>query len=340
MKTNFQLSMRGILIAFLICVLSACDKESTRVEKESNATLIVKNGRLIFKDINIFTNVLNQLKKISTEEEAKIWEGEYEYTSLRKFNELDNGSNHTAEMNLPMAYTTLLNRDREYVIGKIIVWFDQDYVHFIDNLDEDLLKKIKANPSISKNKAKITRKVVTSKTSKNARTGGQINGQTGDRPDARYQHEWLINTTPGGTLTGDRRKTVYEILSITVPTGPTPQGYRSDYTFYMNIKFEWWWSGRGWQPNASEDHTVTLNLSGESFPDCRTISVTPINFNETINTRGNVQKVLASDYFLYNSSCLNNGLINYYIGGSISTNVSLNGVYQYTSPYTVSGSLW
>lgn len=335
MKTFVNYGVFKALI-LLLCLVSSCNKEASLVKPDEETGVSVKNGRLAFRDENAFFDVLKQLKKINTNEQATTWESKYSFTSLRKHNFGNREEARLTDMNLPLAYTTLLNENGEYAIGNTIVWFNNGYTHYIANLDEELLQKIKANPALSIDKKEVISKVVKSNSTEGLRIQGVINGQTGDARDARYQHEWLINNT-----SGDRRKTIYEIYSITVQVGPTSQGYQSDYTFYLNVKFEWWWPRRGWQPNASESHYVTLNLDGSSYPDCRPYASTAINIHEYIATTGDVQKVLASGPFYYNEYCSNNGLITYSIQGSIYTEVYMNGNKQTASPYTVGpGTLW
>lgn len=341
MKIFLNSRLLIVILTSLACSMIACNEEPLNINSQSEPDIYIRNGRVHFKDMAIFTRTLDQIEKFKTQEEASKWETSYKYVSLRKYKLAHREETQEEEFDLPLSYSVLINERGEYAIGNTIIWFNKGFTHFIDNLDEEFLQKVKLNPSLSTNKYPIISRLIKSSTLGDAR--GRTSPIYGNATDARYQHEWLINTTAGGALTGDRRKTVYELKSYAISSGPTPEGYRTDYRLVIRLKLEWWWSGRGWQPNASEYRFYRYNISGSTSTPCGGGGGI---FSFTTNgayfyTDYDAEISLPSGYFIGGGSCNPQGYINYDIQGNIDTYVTTRGaVYQYTSPYEITGVLW
>lgn len=313
-KTFNLLKVTGLITLLIISFLTSCKKETEQVSPTTSAKVAVKNGRLAFKDTKTLLSVLDELKAMSIDEQAKKWEEQYSYTSLRKFNLTNSSEARLVDMHLPLSLRMVLNENGEYQVGNDIAWYNKGQVHFISNLDETQLAKVKENPLLSEHKGTVTTKKVDDESAMT--TMGSISAQSGDQRDARYQHEWLMNGT-----SNDRRKTVYEIYVVTSQVGPSNSpyygAYESHYDFYMKVKFEWYW--RGWNPNANEWHVVQLNFSGSSQPNCNG-GPTYFSYNENVYTHGDVEKTLASGS-LYSTGGCSAGILNYSINGYISSDV-------------------
>ncbi|GAB3995627.1 hypothetical protein GCM10028807_36280 [Spirosoma daeguense] len=228
-------------------------------------------------------------------------------------------------MNLPIAYRTFLNKNCEYVVGKTISWFNNGYVHYVENLDEALLEKIKSDPKSDTNKSPVTTKVYPT-TSDQKMTLGTIPHQG---LDARYQHEWAPNCASGLW-----RKTVYDLVSVIIKTGPNGP---YDYFLYIRLKLEWYGSG-GWQQNAGEYRDININISGTANTPCG--SPTSFNIVETLYTNSTVERSLSQGTWIV-QNCNTYYNKEYSIYGSISSKVYMNGTcngtLQTQSNYEVPG---
>ncbi|GAB3995590.1 hypothetical protein GCM10028807_36150 [Spirosoma daeguense] len=236
----------------------------------------------------------------------------------------------------------LLNKNAEYMIGKTIVWFNDGYIHYIDNQDENLLQQIKSNPLLSKNKSEVKTKVMPVPEDDKS-TMGTIGGTS---LYAWYQKPWALNCASGWW-----RKTVYELVSTAAQLGPYGQNYAFEYTVFIRIKLEWWGSG-GWQQNAGERRVVDVNLSGSVGAQCNVVTPPPFNFFRTYDTNSDITINLTGDnkgVAIQNNNYDCDGLIYYSINGYIRSKVYMNGTcngtLQTDSQYDVpgpstSGTLW
>lgn len=152
LKKTLSLRLFFICLSVLFsATLFSCEKQEIgeRLEAKVEATPKVVNGRLVFDSQAQFLEFSKTLEG-KTQEELNAWEKTISFTSLRTFENNNEGTSELSDFNFPLYYKTLLNAEGEYVIGKNIVWFNKGLKHFVPNLDENLLKQIKANPSISK----------------------------------------------------------------------------------------------------------------------------------------------------------------------------------------------
>ncbi|GAB3995604.1 hypothetical protein GCM10028807_36200 [Spirosoma daeguense] len=322
------------MLTFVTALLSCERYKDTSVSPNNDLGVSIQNGRLAFKDKASFEKVLSQIRTISTEEEAAKWESKFNYASLRKYNAAHRDKPKLEEMNLPIFNKVLLNENAEYIIGKTIVWFNDGYVHYIDNQDENLLQQIKSNPALSKNKSAVITKVIPVSEDVKS-TMGTIGGTS---LYAWYQKMWSLNCS-----NGLERKTVYELVSTTIQGG---QGNTFDYTLYIRIKLEWRGSS-GWRPNAGETRQVYVNISGSVWAQCNVITPPPFSFNTWYTSNSDIHLNLTGTSgarALQNNGSTCDGLIHYSVNGEIYSEVHMNGTcsstLQLTSPYHISGTLW
>jgi len=345
MKTFFLTQVHTGAVLILIGLLTACSSNHLDVKPtpaQPASPIQVQNARLVFENVDHFLKTLSEIRQFPSSEQMSVWESKYAgYTSLRHYNVDHPLATRLDDMSLTLAYKTLLNANGEVVIGDNIVWFDGGYDFFIPKEDEPLLTRVKQNPASYSKKYQVVRTLISrSEGTPYHRTNGVV--ITDDGPDARYQHEWLMNNT-----SNDRRKTVYEIDAVRTFVGSTNNdGNIYDWSFNMNVKLEWWW--RGWKPNASEPRDATVDVTGAIQPvgAVTVIPIIPAQWNLPTSpfhatTQYDLNFVLRSGQQLGNGTDVVNSFT-YSLQGSISCFVKNgNGVIQTASPYSIGpGALW
>ncbi|WP_143100839.1 hypothetical protein [Spirosoma endophyticum] len=333
------LGLNGVRLAafVLICSLLACSKEINPVIQQEETGVSVKNGRLSFKNTSEVIKTLNQLRGFKTQELIADWESNRGFSSLRKYNSEHSSEQHLADMDLPVVYKAILNSEGEYAVGDTIVWFDKNYNYFIPRGDEMLLASVKKNPTSYKDRYEIMLKPAISKLKENVDhiKVNTTNLGTASGPDARYQHEWAVNGQ-----TGPWRKSIFEMQAYSFPHYQGNGITYYDQGLNIRVKLEWWSPGHGWQAGAGETQDPMVNISG---------FVTPLYGNQIGNsTTGSASFNVYGPHTTYNhdtdltfySEYLPTRATSFTIsvGGTLTSTVTWNGVFQTESPFYISNT--
>ncbi|GAB3995601.1 hypothetical protein GCM10028807_36190 [Spirosoma daeguense] len=332
----------ALFVWLLVCCKSEVDQFVPQSAPKSKNIAEVRGNRLAFKDPAAFDIAVGELQNLVTDEQREKWENSYSFTSLRKFNSANPDAPHPVDMKISISYTSLLNKDREVIIGKNIVWFDNGYTYVVPADDEAQLAAAKKDPSAYKGRHKIVSEIISSYADKN-RGARKMDGYipTDGNPDARYQKIWAVNGQ-----TGPWRKTVYEITANRSFLGSDVDTQENVYnfTFDMYLKLEWWSPSNGWQKNAGETRYFVYDISGYALAyQINSYGYYPISVSWNTGTPFYVgqnydhQRQLAHgtlwdadyDFIVHNLS------------GNLSSYVQMNNITQTESNYALpSGALW
>ncbi len=208
--------MKKITILMLsLITFWACEKEEINLNEnvEENYVesanpldyVVVSNDRLVFEDSVHFNNCLNAIAEMN-DEELNAWEASLGFKSYRtysnnilkkeweEFMAVSESGGNTDELptteftDMPKMISAISNTDCEYQIGKRLLWINKEYEYIIDNLNEELLSKVKQGES---NKSsceglyihKITKTIL----GVNKETSGS---NTKNWSDSRYQYQF------------------------------------------------------------------------------------------------------------------------------------------------------
>lgn len=249
LKHFFSLRLFFICLSILFStILVSCEKQEIeeRLEEKVEITPKVINGRLVFESQAQFLEFTKTLEG-KTQEELNAWEKTISFTSLRAFENDNEGISKLSDFNFPLYYKTLLNAEGEYIIGKNIVWFNKGLKHFVPNLDENLLKQIKENPAISKIHGKVQTKVVDLPTmavnSSNWQFGNAYNSYV------KYFNQW--------GQAGSERRSTYQ-FNIWEDYQWEDQG--AVYLYHrIFVKVIYEWKGSKWR-RAGEARNISWNF--------------------------------------------------------------------------------
>lgn len=322
MKNFSNLSWVWSLV--LLLILSSCKKNEVLTAANPKSDVILDKGRLSFKDTKTLLNTVIELNK-ENQEAWNSWEEKLGFMSFRRSNELNE---ELESFGFPSAYASLININGEYLVGDTIVWFHEGYKYMVPNRDEELLVKIKADPSISKIKYKAGLVNLTQKDIKNqddmAKVSNIQNNNTissvwlgSGGVDARYQRDYYGDD--GTSL----RKWVYEIYNYV-------EGYPSGYNCYLFTKIKHYYKGSGkWKiaGETTEKSITNLNVSvywrHVAYGTWYTTTQTNLNYYATDN--GFLERIIWSG-----------------ITSSPSIQATVTGNYhaKVTSPGWFSQSLW
>jgi hypothetical protein len=288
----------SLLLAGMLMTFNACKKngvtETPAAEKKEVGAVTVENGRLAFTTNEDYYKYIDAVKPETSGKEGF----RSLYTALKEgYKKTDSDPALSAtladldQFEFPSGFLATLNEKGEVKIGNEIIWYHQGKKYWIPAGDEANLESVKQNPE----RIKKSFAVVTS-TLKNARTNLDIRGL-----DARHQKEWLpISVVTGQPMVGSARKMVHEIYGRFDPyTDPTLPGVPL-YNAYLILRMKMEWRGCcDWNPNASEERTVTINVNGfANLPGMSRFSTYTLgpNFNVSHSrvTRENVDVTLAS----------------------------------------------
>ena len=213
-------------------------------------SIIQKNGRLVFKDANVFGNTMIALSNMSSEEK-QTFESRFEsYSSWRKYNE-DRLNNENAfplyfdtkVTSLPDFFTAVVNSKREYQVGSVIIYLEEGETFEIPENQENNLKQ----------EGWFKASTLANFQTNSLRTEG----------DGRYQYQyWRGNT---------EYKHVFEVARFEA------SGFSA---LYIKQKLEYWgrvsWFRKDWRA-AGEVRTMHMNgISGFSrYGNAAQISMTP-----------------------------------------------------------------
>jgi hypothetical protein len=245
--------MRNRLFALitLLWFLFSCS-ENEFEKQDSISSLRVENDRLAFSSTEELQKTLTELNSKSNSE-VKQWIKSYNFESfLNKTasgEELEDFS--TSDLTkAPLGIQAILNAEGEVKVGETIVWYNNGLKHFIPNNNENLLSKIKLDPSLDKNPGWYSIKPYNGSKENVGEGRIYISGL-----DARHQREFTyINGTP--------RKFVHEIY-VYSEVGyywQNGQGYQSISYVLLNVKLEFKNSKGKWRV-AGEPRNISINLA-------------------------------------------------------------------------------
>lgn len=219
--------MKKIAI-FTMFIFSAsifsCEKNDLSLgnaQVQTTNDIKVIDGRLVFKNYDVFSKIYESLSKKKTDEQQD-WAKSYEFTSLSKAlennYESDTYLNKMVNIQIPTLYFSILNAKGEFQIGNDIMWFDKNKRYVAKG--EEQLQKIKENPSISFDFFELKPNLIKQK-NQNNRINLSVNSK-----DARHQSQFTI----GDFLF----KYVHEIYTFSDTYYPTTYT-----TLNLAIKFEY-----------------------------------------------------------------------------------------------------
>lgn len=194
----------------------SCEKEEIKVNETTNENYVesvnpldhvmISKDRLVFEDAEHFKNCLDVLSQM-TDDELDRWEESMGFQSYRTYsNNIINkeweefmtvseaGGNTdalptTKITDMPKAVSALVNCTCEYQVGEKIIWINEGYEYIIDNLDEEILNKVKQDKSTKASYEgvqvnEIKRTFLTTAENNNSTKGWQ---------DARYQYQFSLS---------------------------------------------------------------------------------------------------------------------------------------------------
>ena len=275
--------LTAVLLAGLVLTFNACKKngDQASIVTKEEGTVKVENGRLAFKTNKDY---YNYIESVQNETSAKAGFRSL-YAALQasyKKADSDAGLSPTLadldKFGFPSGFLATLNEKGEVKIGDEIVWYHNGNKYWISASEEASLETIKQRPEQIK---KFYPYTSTKLQNENARVDL---GNTG--LDARNQYVFFpISALSGTGMVGSNRKYVHEIYGkvdpYTDPTLPGIQLYKAHVI--LRLKMEW----RGccdWNPNASEERSETVAISGTAtLPGMSRLSTYIQGPNFTIN---------------------------------------------------------
>ncbi|CAL2095408.1 lipoprotein precursor [Tenacibaculum sp. 190524A02b] len=221
-----------------VVILTACSKESEEslLFNEHETTVKVKNGRLVFKDGEHYSEFTKGT--VSLEKEVKDLKG---FTSLRETMKKDKESYADFVLDL-------YNEKGEVQIGNVIILIKDWKQYFIEEANEELLKEVKVR--LNKGVSVSDLKGVEAFQIKNIVI--PIEAEAQNKTWAGYQYEFWDN--------GTRVKFIYEAFldGYRVPIGLGRYTLNAHYG--IRTKYEWL-HGRWWKPAGDNVYKSVSNLS-------------------------------------------------------------------------------
>ncbi|WP_338766390.1 hypothetical protein WAF17_03675 [Bernardetia sp. ABR2-2B] len=275
--------MKKLSIVFLLFFLfSSCEQQeeltSLEIATKKTDNLTIKDKRFVFDNQEHFQSFMQSFTNKS-EQELENWSKSNTVKSLL----ITGVSEEFEQFNFPTAFKAIINENGEYQIGNSIVWYNDGFKYFVNNEEE--LKSIKENPSLSTKKAKVESKIVGKMPSLQRVVLGA------NTIDARHQREFFQNNN-----SGSKRKYVHELVTYTEYLGAYHPIFGNGYTIisylYLNIKLEYKGNRRRsrWKP-AGESRRVFYSLSGSSTISFDGLSqpTNSFNFSEDLTRSGDRQ---------------------------------------------------
>lgn len=244
-----------VVIAFIV-LLSACaddevvQNDARRADGQQTSSIndiSVRNGRLVFPNSNLFYETLQSIQKMD-HQELQSWRGKYAISSLEAYLNAEGNNSETEERDdlrqLPVILQMVLNSNAEVQIGDEIVWYNKGVIHFASN--DDVLEKLKGDPSTSKKTGKYFRNIAMVDPAEN----GAVNGRIYMNYNGRTSHQ--KETT--SCVSGNPRKHVFELVGYIEENPihePVPPPFEEPeiigHTFYsllyIDVKLEFKSSG-------------------------------------------------------------------------------------------------
>ncbi len=239
-------------------------------EKEQSISFVLEKGRLVFQDVNSYSNALMALTQkdrnpVFLEKLAKT-----NFKSLLE-DEKEKPKNSTRnivvdenmqDIGIPHILKQILNNDGEVQVGDTINVVYNNYIYFFGSSEAEKIKELKkGGQNFNNRRVAIEKKVVGEKVISSGRV--EVSN-----PDAKYQKEY-------SSCVGDVMKIVFEVYAYTFAGGSA--GLRSS-AVETRIKHEYKAGTYSWQPATLETMLKRItNLTGTISPN---ISFSPVNINE------------------------------------------------------------
>lgn len=245
MKNILTKNLVTLLVIVALISQSCSEIEPFVGSVESTSDMKVVNDRLSFASTKSYFETLAKVNEMTPDELSSFCQG-------KKFNSLLNLVDTVTEdslnlKRLPTSYQVILNRNGEVIIGDTIVWYAPNGTkHFVPNLDEHELAKIRAGSLVSE----ITGTYSVNRVLAQAEnSGGRTNTYIWTAPGANGPAQSIIH--PFTYLNSPSQYKYVNELWNTID-GNT-------YTLFVVVKLEW--KGTKWRV-ASEPRYASVSLTG------------------------------------------------------------------------------
>lgn len=240
LKSTLRKAFYTAVVVFCSMSFYSCQEDIESISPTTENALkkddvVNVNGRLVFKDSKSFIKVLTHLENRDLDF-INSWEGNQNFLSVRSYNDQNPDDARLEDFNLPINYATIINKDGEYQIGDTIMWLNDGFKHFVPKNDEELLSKIKRDPSINvENRYEEKGKRIGVKT---AVSDVATEDLTPFQVDAKYQHEFLLSGN-----SNSKRKYFFEIYYYSIRG---VYGGTGDYAQLITKIKTYYWGSCGW----------------------------------------------------------------------------------------------
>jgi hypothetical protein len=232
---------KNVLFLCAIVFAFSCSKEEIE-------DIELQNDRLSFKNLNEFNETYQMLSEYTSKEELQYWAQTKGHSTLLC-------SNDTAIEKYSNILRTILNKDSEYEIGDLIIWFNNGNLYSFSKKEQSNISNMKKNPNACNLFGYIKLSNVDNSELKTVSLG--LNGL-----DARNQKEFNQKYyKPCGetaSLLQGIRKFVHEIYDESFFYNPGPVIYSY---LHLRIKLEYRDSKGRWCA-AGEQRDIHVNVSG------------------------------------------------------------------------------
>jgi hypothetical protein len=272
--------MKKISFMFLCLGLVLGCNEESQLDQKTSDNITVENGRLVFKDTDLYFQTIESLGKMDGKA-LKDWSQQHSFNSLMRHFESIQGKDveltplEETYISLPTSYLMVLNKDGEVKIGDQIVWYEKSAKHYVSNEEE--LREVKADPSKSKNRGHF------SIASKALEGNDEAHGRKSDQPPlvlgsvwALQQHQFTYSCVNSST-----RKYVNELNATLDEKKNNGNGFSYHTILYLSMKLEWL-SSKGWK-DAGEYRFFSYNFNSHLL---FVANGTPPNYVDTNYTSG------------------------------------------------------
>ncbi|HEX8657091.1 MAG TPA: hypothetical protein VF690_06135 [Hymenobacter sp.] len=307
--------------------LSSCSKREMEVASDGIAIVAdVKSvdGRLVFKDFEVFKQTIDKLK---TKSDAELleWEQSLKFTSLRSSSG-EGQEKLKAEFRFPGAYAAIINSQGEYKIGDKLYWYHAGKKHQFDSVaDLEAVQKGRDVPHVT---LAAGYKVVDTKTERASTTksAARLGHNNSSGSDARYQYQFNLWNDAGSV-----RKIVYETH---IYTELNSYNYQYHSILVMDLKLEYKGGNGSWR-NAGDLRTVDAQFSGvaSAYTSSTQAQLKSGPISVSLNRQSNSEASLwLMDCYAFSANVYNTTDIywNYTINGRISSWVGSDTGHTYT----------
>jgi hypothetical protein len=351
----YQVMKKPILSSALILCLFlgiiSCKDEMTNIVNTMNietteSKYTVVGNRIRFANSEAFYSTIKELNEKSSGSSSFFdeWEQEINFISLRTHN-LKNRKNILEDFRFPMTFASILNERGEYMIGDTIVWYNKGLKHFIPNKNEELLSRIKLNPSLSKNTAKAGGNIVKTKMG---------NGNLVTQSTIIQANSQTIEKSHAFSLTGDganQRRWVYELVSYIDYIGSGADNYYVE--LFMRFKLQWLSPSNNVYYQAGDPRTYGIDIYCGNSYNLPSYTAYNCQFQYWRNTNRILNTIHLSGNDIYEPILIDGvlvcnqdypyehlGAFNVNVTGSISARDTWLTSNSNPSDWTLSGTIW